>query len=54
MIIAVSNPNNRSTQNRMDTIRSIQEDGMLDGRKQRLRLFIVFVPCLNRHLWKKQ
>ena len=43
MIIAVSNPNNRSTQNRLDTIRSIQEDGMLDGRKTG----VTFVYCIR-------
>ena len=43
MIIAVSNPNNRSTQNRMDTIRSIQENGMLDGRKTE----VTFVYCIR-------
>lgn len=43
MIIAVSNPNNRSTQNRMDTIRSIQEDGMLGGRKTE----VTFIYCIR-------
>lgn len=43
MIIVISNPNNRSTQNRMDTICSIQEDGMLDGRKTE----VTFVYCIR-------
>ena len=46
MIIIISNPDNRSVQNRLDSVYSIQKTGMLDGGKAEVT-FIYCTPILS-------